>query len=485
MKKHLILAAAALTTMLGACSNEEEVIINENAKVNFVIGGPVTRTSTDLSTGTSSFIANTDKIGIYSTGLESDIKDATFTVGEEGALTAEGGTSYYFKTDGTKANFYSHYPASATATETQATFSVSADQSTADSYNNSDFMTAKNTDVEAASTDIKLQFAHRATLIKVNVNDLTSVTSVKINGVQPDITWTYATDVVTTSGTATDVAMGVAKDQTAYYAVIPAQTITGNGTTALITIEADGKTYTYKPAANVAFNENKRKVFTLTTQGAAQGELVSLVTEMDTEWGEEEGDENATIEQEIKNYITLPTTTTNVDIVTNRTQVTNESPWGFLDASEGASASIENNILTVKSATTSTSWYNRTLYYYSNETLEAGTYTLSFKAKTSSAKKNIQISLIGGSAISGSNTDFYQITDGDSNYTALVKTANTTEETFEFKINTAAYINTASPSTQAVTTDFTATNNSLTGFYVAFAFQAETFTISDLKLTKN
>lgn len=475
MKKHFTLAAMAVAAIFAGCSNENEenLVPSEGAPVNFVIDGPVTRTTTTPG-GVTSFVEG-DKIAIYSDGLLNEMTGAEFTVGSGGALTGDASYSY----DGMNgASFYAYYPTAATGSATSAEFTVATDQSVANALDTSDFMTATN-NVGAATADaISLSFAHRLTLVKVALSGITA-SKVEINNVKPTATWTYATDLVATSGEATTIRMGLKGSE--YWAVIPAQTV--NIGTVLFTITAsDGKVYTYTPTvSSIIFNEGTRKKFTLAI--SADGKtVVSLSKLADVNWGTEESEEGDVTEY-VKNYISL--TNEAIATITNRnTLIGGDTPWGFFDAT-GGTATNSNGTLTVTTTNTSNSWYNRTLYYYSPETLSPGEYTLSFKAKTTSASKNIQVSLVSSTVVETNNYSFCQIIpSGNANaYTGGPQTITTKETEYAFTINTGQVVNAASTGGSAVTA-FTSNTSDIVGFFLAIAFQAETFTISDIKLIK-
>lgn len=476
MKKHFILAAMTVAAIFTGCNNEEESLMpNANAPVSFVIDGPVTRTTTSAA-GVTSF-AEGDKIAMYSTGLKTEMEGTVFTVGNGGTLAAEGGGQFTF--DGVNgAAFYAYYPTSAEGTTTNATFTVATDQSASEAFNQSDFMTSYKAVNTAQAETISLQFAHRLTLVKVELTGINNVTGVEMNNVQSTATWTYSGDNVTTSGTATTIKMGTFNNE--YWAVVPAQTITTG--TALFTIQADGKTYTYKPtASNITFAEGKAKKFRLTI--AADGQtVVSLNTEMETAWGEETI-EDGNVTEEIKNYITLPTTG-NINIITDRKNIAGEtSAWGMLH--EYATATYNGSSFNITTTQDGQSWYKRTLYYFGYETLETGEYTLSYKAKVKNEDETgnnakLQISIL--SAPQTGNPYFYGI--GSEQNIIKYETLKATEAEYPCNI----YINkkttetTTSPSGNPTMEDNT---EALTKFYLAIAcYGVNEYTISDIKLIK-
>lgn len=477
MKKHFILAAMAVAAIFASCSNENEenLMPSEGAQVNFVIDGPVTRTTTDATSGVTSFVEG-DKIAIYSSGLLNDMAGAVFTVGGGGALT--GNASYSFN-GLSGANFYAYYPETAKGDAASAEFTVAADQSAEGAFGASDFMTAKKNVGAATSDAISLSFAHRLTLVKVALSGITA-SKVEINNVMPTATWTYSDDAVATSGNATTIKMGLNNSE--YWAVIPAQTV--NTGTVLFTITADdGKVYTYTPTVdNITFNEGTRKKFTLAI--SADGKtVVSLSKLADVQWGTEESVEGDVTEY-VKNYISL-TNGMNIATIAKRDDlIGKDTPWGFYDAAAGT-ASNGNGTLTIATTNTSASWYNRTLYYYSPETLSPGEYTLSFKAKTASSSKNLQISLLSSTAVETNKYSFCQIipSENANAYTGCPQTITKVQKEYALTINTGQVVNNNTTGGGPVK-DFTANTSDIVGFFLAIAFQAETFTISDIKLIK-
>lgn len=482
MKKHFILAAMAVAAIFAGCSNENEenLMPNEGAPVNFVIDGPVTRTTTDAD-GLTSFVEG-DKIAIYSNGLLNDMEGAEFTVGSGGALT--GDASYTFN-GLSGANFYAYYPIAAAGNASTATFTIATDQSVANALDTSDFMTATN-NVNAATPDpISLSFKHRLTLVKVALSGITA-SAVEINNVKPTATWTYSGNAVTTSGEATTIKMG--KNGNEYWAVIPAQTV--NTGTVLFTITADGgKVYTYTPTVdNITFNEGTRKKFTLAI--SADGKtMVSLSKLADVQWGAEESVEGDVTEY-VKNYISL--TNESIATITDRYILDGgDTPWGFLAAKESSipigSAVNNNGTLTITTLETQLgfSWYNRTLYCYSPETLSPGEYTLSFQANTASANQFLYISLLSSIEVGSKTYNFCQIIPSGTSdtYTGCPRTITTTKTKYEFTVNTRQVVVNNSTGTGKVLS-FATNSDDIVGFFLAIAFKPETFTISDIKLIK-
>lgn len=482
MKKHFILAAMAVAAIFASCSNENEenLMPGEGAPVNFVIDGPVTRTTTDATSGVTSFVEG-DKIAIYSDGLQNEMAGAVFTVGGGGALT--GNASYSFN-GLSGANFYAYYPETAKGDAASAEFTVATDQSVANALDTSDFMTATNNVGAAIPDPISLSFKHRLTLVKVALSGITA-SKVEINNVKPTATWTYATDLVATSGEATTIRMGLKGSE--YWAVIPAQTV--NTGTVLFTITAgDGKVYTYTPTvSSIIFNEGKAKKFALALASTGDGTLVSLSTDMEAAWGKEEGDESGNI-TEVPLIAPVTTSTQIRSGLSKRTDL-QAGEWGtvFTAASFTAIAAAQDGGFNINvTAPVSGSWYNRTLYYRCAKDFDiAKTYTLKFKASSAEAGQ-LWIS------VTGINSDpkdiFYHLNAPalTSNNNGARVLTNTKSSPTEFTIKITPNL-TAASSTTANDGDFTET--AYTDYYIGFCASSNTatttYSIRDIVLTQD
>lgn len=476
MKKHFILAAMAVAAIFAGCSNENEenLMPSEGAPVNFVIDGPVTRTTTDATTGVTSFVEG-DKIAIYSDGLQNEMAGAVFTVGGGGALT--GNASYSFN-GLSGANFYAYYPETAKGDAASAEFTVAADQSAEGAFGASDFMTAKKNVGAATSDAISLSFAHRLTLVKVALSGITA-SKVEINNVQPTATWTYSTDAVATSGNATTIRMGL--NGIEYWAVIPAQTV--NTGTVLFTITAgDGKVYTYTPTvSSIIFNEGKAKKFALALASTGDGTLVSLSTDMEAAWGKEEGDESGNITE--VPLIAPVTTSTPITSTTDRTKL-RAGEWGSIFTANGFSATAEAaeggfDINVTAPATTGGSWHNRTLFYRGAKDFDlTKTYTLTFKA-SSTVDGQLWISVTD----KDTQDKFYYLEMPKNSSIGARVFVNTKATDTEFAIK----ITPKSTATSNNATDgFLETSN--TNYYIGISAHSNaitTYSIRDIVLTKD
>ena len=119
-----------------------------------------------MTNGNATSFEAGDQIVINSIGLAPDMENETFTVGTDGSLEAD--LSFYY--DGNKsAQFYAHYPITATSNAGTVSITVPDIQKGEDQYNATDFMTA--TATGSATTNngtVSLKFTHRLALVKIN-----------------------------------------------------------------------------------------------------------------------------------------------------------------------------------------------------------------------------------------------------------------------------------------------------------------------------
>lgn len=258
MKNRFLLGGGAmvLATMFATCSNEEKSIVN--TQVRFMIGSPVMRTVTDVSTGVTTF-QEQDKIAIYSKGLAPDMKGVTFTVGTAESLTQDANDKTLYQFDGNKgATFYAYYPIMAIGTANLASFAVATDQSTNQSFTASDFMTAIATSAEATGQPISLNFSHRMTLVKVELGNI-AASSVIMNGVKSTVVWDFSSDVVSLKTDSEVVSIKMGKNvkvtgTSEYWAVVPAQTIAA-GSTFITVTTTDGKSFSSTASTDLTLVE--------------------------------------------------------------------------------------------------------------------------------------------------------------------------------------------------------------------------------------
>lgn len=394
MKKFAFIAASTL--LLASCS-EENAPVNpaENQAITLSISEPVVLSRTVTSeTGNvlkTTFVAG-DKIGVSATGGAS-ATNAKFTVSADGtSLTTETPINFQFNTEAV----LTAYTPYAAGESPNVTFTINPDQTVANDFNASNFMTSKAT-VSKANPTASLTFSPRMTLVYVEMAGALGVnaTNLKLRGIKPSLTWTASTDAVVAEGGATDVTMHKAADKSVFMAFIPAQTTTAGEQLFAITIGSDS--YSYKPTGEIAFKEGTVKRFKLTVNADQTVNIESSVVN-GTDWT---NDGNATENESgelTRNYLEL--ISKEDGIFTDKTL--NEAS-GLQGAKEGWNAIIANNSATITIeddaaviATNGGSWYQRALYFRTPNNININTahkYQLQFEVKGGT---DIQVAVMRG-----------------------------------------------------------------------------------------
>lgn len=365
MKKFAFIAASTL--LLASCS-EENAPVNpaENQAITLSISEPVVLSRTVTSeTGNvlkTTFVAG-DKIGVSATGGAS-ATNAKFTVSADGtSLTTETPINFQFNTDAA----LTAYTPYAAGESPNVTFTIKPDQTVANDFNASNFMTSKAT-VSKANPTASLTFSPRMTLVYVEMAGALGVnaTNLKLRGIKPSLTWTASTDAVVAEGGATDVTMHKAADKSVFMAFIPAQTTTAGEQLFAITIGSDS--YSYKPTGEIAFKEGTVKRFKLTVNADQTVNIESSVVN-GTDWTND-GDATENVGGELtRNYLEL------ISVADGKfTGKTLNKITGMSSATEGWNALIagtdNNSTITIEDdaaviTTNGGSWYQRGLYFRS------------------------------------------------------------------------------------------------------------------------
>lgn len=393
MKKFAFIAASTL--LLASCS-EENAPVNpaENQAITLSISEPVvlsrTVTSETDNVLKTTFVAN-DQIGVSATGGAS-ATNAKFTVSSDGtSLTTDTPINFQFNTEAV----LTAYTPYAAGESPNVTFTIKPDQTVADDFNASNFMTSKAT-VSKANPTASLTFSPRMTLVYVEMAGALGVnaTNLKLRGIKPSLTWTASTDAVVAEGGATDVTMHKAADKSVFMAFIPAQTTTAGEQLFAITIGSDS--YSYKPTGAIEFNEGTVKRFKLTVNADQTVNIESSVAGV-TDWTDTSATENENGEL-TRNYLELISEADGK--LTNK--ILNEAT-GLQGAKEGWNAIISNNSATITIeddaaviATQGNEWYRRALCFRTPNNIKINTahkYQLQFEVKGGT---DIQVAVMRG-----------------------------------------------------------------------------------------
>lgn len=394
MKKFAFIAASTL--LLASCS-EENAPVNpaENQAITLSISEPVVLSRTVTSeTGNvlkTTFVAG-DKIGVSATGGAS-ATNAKFTVSADGtSLTTETPITFQFNTDAA----LTAYTPYVEGTSPNVTFTIKPDQTVANDFNASNFMTSKAT-VSKANPTASLTFSPRMTLVYVEMAGALGVnaTNLKLRGIKPSLTWTASNDAVAADGDATDVTMHKAADKSVFMAFIPAQTTTAGEQLFAITIGSDS--YSYKPTGAIEFKEGTVKRFKLTVNADQTVNIESSVVN-GTDWT---NDGNATENESgelTRNYLELISVADGTFTGKTLNPITGlsgaQEGWNALIAGTDNSSTItiENDEAVI--TTNGGNWYQRGLYFRSpNGVGTQHRYQLKFDVKGGT---DIQVAVMRG-----------------------------------------------------------------------------------------
>lgn len=394
MKKFAFIAASTL--LLASCS-EENAPVNpaENQAITLSISEPVVLSRTVTSeTGNvlkTTFVAG-DKIGVSATGGAS-ATNAKFTVSADGtSLTTETPINFQFNTEAV----LTAYTPYAAGESPNVTFTIKPDQTVADDFNASNFMTSKAT-VSKANPTASLTFSPRMTLVYVEMAGALGVnaTNLKLRGIKPSLTWTASNDAVAAAGAATDVTMHKAADKSVFMAFIPAQTTTAGEQLFAITIGSDS--YSYKPTGAIEFKEGTVKRFKLTVNADQTVNIESSVVN-GTDWT---NDGNATENESgelTRNYLELISVADGKFTGKTLTPATGmqgaKEDWNAIIANNSSTITIEGDAAVI--ATNGGSWYQRALYFRAPNNININTahkFQLKFDVKGGT---DIQVAVMRG-----------------------------------------------------------------------------------------
>lgn len=445
--KQLTLALALGAALLSSCSQSDLTeVATGKTSVNFSINGQstITRSATTAGTDgtyTTAFVAG-DQIGIFASGA-SAAANVKYTVGSDGVgITGENIT---INKDG-EAKFLSYAPYSAAAEADKVTHNVAVDQQNEDSYNASNFMTAKKENITAANPNVAFTFAPRLALVRVELTgDLGVTTSMVKMNAKTAITWTPSTDAVE----ATDEAAAITlhKEETTdgsnavFTGFVPAQSF--NGGTKVLEMTVGEKTYAFTPAANIALTEgkvNKIKVkiagtTTVTTENIKFSNLA---------FGGWTNQDITVNDGEVKEEVPAPIELITAEAGTFTSETALTKATGYQGCVEGWNALIVNSLATIGYDATEdamkldiktqkdNTWYQKNLVYRTpNNAGSLGKYKLTFKVKSTNGK-NMIVRIMRGQTKDVFTVNGYFLT-GTNGFSGQSLTAATTDA-YEAKV---------------------------------------------------
>lgn len=407
MKKIAFFALSAM--LLASCSEEnapQEPVTGKTISLSVTGPGELTsRTSTSENSGTltTAFVAG-DKVGVSATG-GAVAANVEYKVAADGSKL-ETSTPIAFQYN-QAANLTAYTPYAADATASSVTHSVNADQTVADNFNGSNFMTSKAT-VTKDAPEATLTFKPRTALVYVEMAGALGETAKALTlcGMKPTVSWTAASDAVATSGDAINVNMYKVAESSVFMAFVPAQSSVA--AQPLFKIAIGENTYIYTPTDAIEFKENTVKRFKLTVNADQTVNIEASVVNS-SDWTEDpEKTEN--IDGEIdRDYVEIISAAEG-----NFTDKSLSPVTGYASAVEGWNALIagsgNNSTITVSGdeaviATDGGSWYQRALVFRSPDNkATAHKYALEFDVKGGT---DIQIAVMRGQRAGVLNTNVY------------------------------------------------------------------------------
>ena len=445
MKKQFLFATLALATMFTACSKEEELSKNESGTpVNFVIGGIGARTVTDANYG-ATFEEN-DEVGLFSTGLASDMTNAKYTVNtDKTGLDATEQTDYVFGE--VDATFYAYYPWVDNLTSSTVGLTIKSDQNItddADNFNCNDLLVATASGNSESTNGVALKFDHVMSFVEVSFG--TNLSTIGVSSVtmkvQPTITYDFTSSENTNysvTGNAIDVTMY--NNNGKFWAIVPPQTIqTG---TALFTITANNsRTYTYTVTDQTEeFNSNnirKIKLDVASEEDPSTATVFKIASIEINDWGNIDSvteEEFEVVEDVLVAELSIPNTITTTSYV----NLSDSSPFSVSGVNVESVTEDNENIIKLTSGT-STNWYGNTLFFYAgsaNQIIVGQKYKISFDAKADEGSVALH-AFAHKKTKDGNSTIIYAQDSESSSQNSLYSNNVTTGEytTYSFTINT-------------------------------------------------
>lgn len=293
MKTNKLLYIIGTALLMAGCSAEKDAEQTNDGRVPINLSYSVQQaqlTRTNNATINDLYIAPGGQVhvNIIKNGTSDIIYDNNYYVTEASTATINtventpvstmapmSGVPCY-PADGTGVDIKAYYPAIAST----GSFSVRTDQSTDEGYAGSDLMWATPlTNQKVSDNPVNLNFTHQMAKIVLKINKgtgVSTVNSVKLTNVNPNVTFTTSDGTTTLSGTATTNILVSSGDLTAtdeIAAIIPAQTIAGE----FIVVSTNSGNATFSIASK-AFDANTKYSATLNLASSNIGATNTITT---------------------------------------------------------------------------------------------------------------------------------------------------------------------------------------------------------------
>lgn len=419
--KYFAMAAIAMTAMT-ACNNEAEEALQsakQPIQFNMNVNGSRTVTATDAARTTTWTDGDAVGIFVYKHGTSDLVKaNAKYVLGGETWAAADENSKIYADE---AYDFYAYYPYDAAVTDPKkVSMTALADQTSADSYGKSDFLSAKNVSVAAGATNVPLAFSHLFSMVevkiqgdkvsqkpvKVTLNNVKLATEVDITADAPAAALTADAAVGTVNMYYLEKTQDADKAPFVFRAVVPAQEVAAE--TSLVSVEnptGDSKTYSMKYSAAVTYEANKCRQLIVTIAEAAKAELTIPATDFTfNPWGTsgeisgEGGEENPGTTPEEPTTVTVftPELTVNTEFTalgkwTSSKPVEGENDFWFTRfGSSNAKCELSEEggsvLITVKMGENSAKgWNGNAIGFHVAKTFEQTNYRLTFDVKAPDA----------------------------------------------------------------------------------------------------
>ncbi len=299
-----ILMASAFIVSMQGCANEPSGEIssaNVELKLKGEIQAPISETRVDVNGFETS-----DKVGVYvsATGSLASQNNALDNVAysySNGNLVAPEDGKVYWESKDVRLSVYAYYPYNTTVVDNSAyVFSVAANQSVADDYYNSDFITAYVGGLAPQEAPVSLSFEHALSKVNVSLVAGKGITADELATAEKS----FAIGGLVTSGTI-DIETGTATAGTAKTTITPMER-SGSDYSAVVYpqsgaitfyMEMDGESYSY--TTNVDLQAGKQYDYTLSINVYESYTMVLNTTTITT-W--DDGEDHA---GEMSNIITF------------------------------------------------------------------------------------------------------------------------------------------------------------------------------------